>query len=211
MAELLDIGAARLDAKTNTVLVQAKSAQIGSTPDDAPGFDDTPIFGQLGVTAVPFGKDDRGNAQAIGDENVPGHNAVITSVRDVRASQVVQEIAPGETGIHSTGPDFDAVALFKKQLLALMVGNDCAIVMDRENKRFSISCFGLHFEMSEANGVVFTDGQGATTQLKGGVNSQMGQIVLGGRNPVAPVCYSPTPVVGVTGSTVPALGVFIGV
>jgi hypothetical protein len=56
-----------------------------------------------------------------------------------------------------------------------------------------------------------TTGQGATFQLFGGMASLMGQIVLGGRTPVAPVCYSLTPVVGVTGSTVPALGVFIGV
>lgn len=211
MADLVDIGAARRDASTNTVLVQAKSAPIGTTPDDAPSFDDTPVFGALGITAVPWGADERGNAQAIVDESVPGHNGVITSIRDSRSAGVVEELGPGETAIHSTGPDFDSVVLLKKQLAAIMVGDDCAIVMDRENKRFTVTCFGLHLELSEANGFVVTTGQGATSQLYGATNSQMGQLVLGGRTPVAPVAYSLTPVVGTSGETTPAMGVFIGV
>lgn len=209
--DLVDIGSATRDAKTNTVLVQAKSTQVGATPDDAPGFDGAPVFGQLGITAIPWPADDRGNAQGTVDETVPGHNGVITSIRDARAAGIVQELGPGETALHSTGPDFDSLVLLKKQLAAIMVGDDCAIVMDRENKKFTVTCFGMHFEISQANGVVMTTGQGATFQLFGGIASLMGQIVLGGRTPVAPVAYSLTPVVGVTGSTVPALGVFIGV
>lgn len=210
MADLVDIGSARRDPATNTVLVQAKSTQIGTSPEDAPSFDDTAVYGQLGITAVPWPKDERGNAQGVVDESIPGQSGVITSIRDARAAGIVQELGPGETAIHSTGPDFDSLVLLKKQLAAIMVGDDCAIVMDRENKKFTVTCFGLHFEMSEANGAVLTTG-GATFQLFGSVASLMGQIVLGGRTPVAPVAYSLTPVVGVTGSTIPALGVFIGV
>jgi hypothetical protein len=211
MTDLIDIGSARRDAATNTVLVQAKAAQIGATPDDAPSFDSAPVFGQLGITAVPWPADERGKAQGTVDETVPGHNGVITSIRDARAAGIVQELGPGETAIHSTGPDFDSLVLLKKQLAAIMVGDDCAIVMDRENKRFTISCFGLHFEMSEANGVVLTTDGGAMLQLHGAVANLMGQVVLGGRNPIGPLCWSPTPVVGVTGSTAPTFGVFIGV
>jgi hypothetical protein len=142
---------------------------------------------------------------------VPGHNGVITSIRDARAAGIVQELGPGETAIHSTGPDFDSLVLLKKQLAAVMVGDDCAIVMDRENKRFTVSCFGLHFEMSEANGIVLSTDGGAMLQLHGAVANLMGQVVLGGRTPLGPLCWSPTPVVGVTGSTAPTFGVFIGV
>ena len=218
--DLVDIGAASLDPKTNTVLVQAKSAQIGSTPDDAPGFDNTPVFGQLGVMAVPWGADERGNAQGTVDESIPGHNGVITSIRDARAAGVVQQLGPGETAIHSTGPDFDSLVLLKKQLAAIMVGDDCAIVMDRENKRFSVSCFGLHFEMSAANGITMTTGAGATTQLFGAINSVMGQVVLGGRVPTFQVPYLAVPNVPLVGTppppaggnqALPAMGVFIGV
>lgn len=220
MADLLDIGSARLDAKTNTVLVQAKSAQIGNTPDDAPGFDAAPVFGALGITAVPWPKDERGNAQATGDESIPGHNVVITSIRDARAAGVVQDLGPGETAIHSTGPDFDSLVLLKKQLAAIMVGDDCAVVMDRENKCFSISCFGHHLEISAANGIVATTGQGATIQLAGRIASIMGQVVLGGRIPTFQIPYlsvpGGVPLVGTPGPQgaqigLPAMGVFIGI
>jgi hypothetical protein len=110
-----------------------RSAPRQTTP---PASDGAPLFGQLGITAIPWPADDRGNAQGTVDETVPGHNGVITSVRDARAAGIVQELAPGETAIHSTGPDFDSLVLLKKQLAAIMVGDDCAIVMDRENKRF---------------------------------------------------------------------------
>src|SRR5689334_7493774 len=164
MSGLVDIGSARLDEKTNTVLVQAKSEQIGSKEDDAPGFDGAPVFGALGITAVPWPKDDRGNAQGVNDESIPGHNGVITSIRDARAAGVVQELGPGETAIHSTGPDFDSVIFLKKQLLAMMVGDDMAFVMDRDGKKVTLTAFGMVLEFSPAQGITLTNGQ-ATLQL----------------------------------------------
>lgn len=218
MADLVDIGSARRDDKTNAVLVQAKSTQIGDSPDEAPGFDGAPVFGALGITAMPWPADDRGNAQGLVEEGVPGHNGVITNMRDARAAGVVQELGPGETAIHSTGPDFDSLVLLKKQLAAIMVGDDCTIVLDRENKKFAVSCFGFHFEMSPANGITLTTGQGATIQLFGPIASVMGQVVLGGRVPMFQIPYLSVPsqpLIGMPGPQgaqigLPAMGVFIG-
>jgi hypothetical protein len=213
MPELVDIGAAKRDEKTNELLVQAKTEQIGATPDDAPGLDAAPVFGQLGIAAIPWPADERGNAQGI-KEDAPGHNGIITGMRDARAAGIVEELGPGETCIHSTGPDFDTRLFLKKQLWSLMIGDDCAVTMDRENERFTIACFGHIFEMSAANGCVLTTG-GATLQLKDAVANLLGQVVLGGRSPFSQVLFTDkpgTPVVG-TGPAggVPALGVFIGV
>jgi hypothetical protein len=217
--DLVDIGSARLDPKTNTVLVQAKSAQIGSSEEDAPGFDGAPLFGSLGVTAVPWPKDDRGNAQALVEEGVPGHNGVVTNARDARAAGVVQELGPGETAIHSTGPDFDSVVFLKKQLLALMVGDDMAFVMDRESQKVTLTAFGCVLELSSAQGVTITSGGGATVQLFGPIASVMGTVVLGGRIPTFQLPYLTVPNVPLVGTpgpqganvATPAPGVFIGV
>lgn len=216
MADLVDVGSANLDASTNTLRVSAKSAQVGDTEDDAPGFDGAPFFGTLGVIAIPWPADGRGKAQGIVEEGLGGQNGVITAIRDLRAAGVVEELGPGETAIHSTGPDFGSRVFLKKQIAALMVGDDCAMVMDRENKRFSISCFGLHLEMSEENGIVLSTG-GATSQWKDSLQSHMGTIVLGGRNPLFPLAslavpqplgVAPgTPIVGFT----QAAGVWMGV
>jgi hypothetical protein len=102
----------------------------------------------------------------------------------------------------------------KFQLWSLMIGDDCAVTMDRENERFTIACFGHIFEMSAANGCTLTTG-GATLQLKDSAANLLGQVVLGGRTPHSQVLFTDkpgTPVVG-TGpaSGLPALGVWIGV
>lgn len=215
MTDLVDIDSASRDPDTNTLLVSAKSAQVGDTEDEAPSFDKIPFFGSLGLVAIPWPKDDAGQAQGVVDEGAGGQAGVITSMRDLRAAGVVEELGPGETAIHATGPDFGSRIFLKKQLVAVMVGDDCAIVLDRENGRFTISCFGLHFEMSEANGVVVTTG-GATSQWKEGLQSHMGAIVLGGRTPVFPVGQMMVPqLVGVAPlapivGIAPAPGVFIG-
>jgi hypothetical protein len=211
MTDIVDIGSSKLDPDTNVLLVQAKAAQMGDEEDDAPGYDDTPVYGLLGITARPFHKTDEGNAQGIVDTSLPGTSGVITSMRDAReaSSKVVEELGEGETALHSTGPGYDARVFCKKQMVAIMVGDDVAVVVDREEKKVSITAFGQHFELSDQNGINMV-ADGAGIQIKGGMVIITGQVVLGGRTPVAAVQMGPGPVAGVTGSTVPAVGVFIG-
>lgn len=215
MPDLVDVASAVRDADTNTLTVSAKSAQVGDTEDDAPSFDNIPIFGSLGLVAIPWPSDSTGKPQAIVEEGLGGQNGIVTNIRDLRTAGVVEELGPGETAIYATGPDFGSRVFLKKQLAAIMVGDDCAIVLDRENKRLTFSCFGLHFEMSEENGVVITTG-GATSQWKDAIQSHMGVIVLGGRSPLFPFFTGPiiplgvapaTPIAGITLSA----GVFYGV
>jgi len=84
MRDLVDLGSSKLDERTNTLLVQAKSAPIGTNDDEAPSFGDTPVFGVGCITARPWPKDERGTAQGIVDEGLPGMNGAVTSWRDTR-------------------------------------------------------------------------------------------------------------------------------
>lgn len=211
MAEIVDIGAASRDPKTNEILVQAKGSQVGESPEDAPALDAAPLFGALGLFAIPWRADGRGNAQGLKQE-VPGHNGAVTNIRDARSAGVVEELSEGETAIGSTGPGFDSRVFLKKQLAAIMVGDDVALVLDRENQRNTLTAYGLHIEQSAANGIVLTTG-GATVQIKDGVIILSGQIMLGGRSPIAQVMGCAAPGVGVTGTVgagVPIPGVFFG-
>jgi hypothetical protein len=179
--DLVDLGSSKLDERTNALLVQCKSAPVGNDENEAPDFGQVPIVGVGCVTGRPWPKDERGVAQGVVAEDLPGCNGAVVAWRDTRVASVVAELGPGEGCLHSTGPDFDSRVFVKDQLAAMIVGDDCAMVMDRKNKKFSITCFGLHFEMSEENGLVFTDGNG-TVQIKGAVMAT-GQVVLGGRTP----------------------------
>lgn len=207
MSDIINIGSSKLDADTNVLLVQAKSAQMGDDADDAPGFDDAPVFGQLGVTSRPYHRTEEGNVQGVIDTSLPGTNGAVTSMRDARAAaaKVVEELGEGETALHSTGPGFDARVFCKEQMVAAMVGDDVALVIDRKNKQVTLTAFGHHFEVSEANGIVMAEEGGATFQMKGGMVIITGQVVLGGRTPLAPVHMGPT-----AGPGAPAPGVFIG-
>lgn len=209
MTDIVDLGSSTLDERTNALLVQGKTTQVGDSEDDAPDFGAMPILGALGVTGRPYPKTADGNAQGVVDDSLPGTNGWVVAARDTRCASVVAELGEGETALHSTGPGFDSRVFCKDQLAAMIVGNDCALVMDRENKKFSISIGGCLLEMSEENGIVLSQG-GAMLQIKDGLARLLGQVVLGGATPLAPLLFAPAPVVGVTGTANPAPGVFIG-
>jgi len=215
--DLVDISSARRDPKTNAILVQLKSSQVGKDESDAPGFDDAPLFNALGVSAIPWGADERGNAQALVCEDVAGSTGVCVSPRDTRVANVVEELGPGETCIHATGPGFGTRIFLKKQLIAAIIDDDCVLTLDRENKKFAVSLFGLHLELSAENGFLVS-ADGAQYQIKGGAHSLIGSVILGGRTPLGYLFMSPTatPPLGVAPGVpiVPltaAPGVFIGV
>jgi hypothetical protein len=209
MADIVDIGASKLDPDTNVLLVQAKSAQMGDDEDDAPPFDDTPVYGQLGVTARPYHKTAEGNVQGVVDTSLPGTNGAVTSMRDARAAaaKVIEELGEGETALHSTGDGFESRVFCKEQMVAAIVGDDVALVIDRKNKQVTVTAFGHHFEVSEANGIVMAEGGGASFQMKGGVVCITGTVILGGRTPVSPLAMVPP---GPPALATPAPGVFVG-
>jgi hypothetical protein len=217
MIDILDIASATRDPKTNAIIVQAKMSQVGDSENDAPSLDGAPLFNALGVTAMPWPADERGNAQALGFDDLPGTTGAAAIPRDTRVADVVEELGPGETCVHATGPDFGTRIFLKKQLIALVIDDDCMVVLDRENKKFAVNLFGMHLELSAENGFVVNPG-GAEYQLKNGIHMLLGQVLLGGRTPVSSVLYTSVPgkpVVGVPSpdptSGVPAMGVFIGV
>lgn len=210
--EIVDLGSSELDPDTNALVGQAKSTPVGPDENDAPDFGKTPVATGLGVTARWYHKTDEGSAVAVVDTSLPGQNGWIVGIMDRRAAsaKVVEQLGEGETAVHSIGLGFDSRTFHKNQLWAAMVGDDTAIVIDRDEKRISISGFGMHWELSEANGACMFDETGAGIQIKGGMVCITGQVVLGGRTPLGAVQFGPTPVVGTSGASAPASGVFVG-
>lgn len=207
-ADFLDLGAASLDPATNALLVQAKTTQIGEDPDDAPDIGDAPMMGALGVTAFPYPSNDDGGAQGV-KVDLPGTNGVIVAARDTRTADVTAQLGPGETCVHSTGPDFDSRVFLKEKSASIIVGDSMAIVVDEKNQKITISCFGGHFEISKQDGCYMAHG-GAMIQAKDGMCILTGKIMLGGRTPVGPVQFGTVPVIGTAGACAPAPGVFVG-
>lgn len=214
--DIIDIGSAKLDPKTNVLTVSAKASPVGDDPDDAPSYDETPIAGQLGVTAKPFPKNQEGNAQGVVDESLPGSNGWVVAARDTRSfvAKIVEELGDGEVAMHSIGPGFDSRVFCKNQMVALIVGDDAALVIDRKNKRFTFTGFGGHIENSQENGIQLQHGGGGLS-IKDGVVALIGDVVLGGTKPNPAMCIALCPPTGSPGGPastplVAAKGVWIG-
>jgi hypothetical protein len=200
MISVVDLGSSSLNS-SNVVEAQCQGAPV--TDDAAPDFGKVPLMFGLGFAARPAPANDQGNAQGVVLDDVAGFEAVCVGSFDPRSAQVYQNLAEGDTAVFATGEGFDSQVLFKKQMAAMIVGDDCVIAIDRENKKIAVTGFGATIELSES-GIVLAEG-GAAIVIKGGTISLIGNVVLGGITPSAPV-LSGTPL-----SPLPSPGVFVGV
>jgi len=206
--DVCTLGAATLDPRTNACVVQAAN-ELGDG-DELEPFGEVAFYGALGVTAMPAAADDAGSADAVIARGIGGADGAVIASRDVRTADVVAALKPGETCVHATGKGFDARTFYKRQMIANVIGDDFVMMMDRENKKFIISCFGMVFEMSGDKGITLTDGSGGVN-VKGGTVAVFGNVVLGGLtpNPAQPVLGGP----GGTGgacTAFPSTRVFLG-
>lgn len=147
IADILTLGAAKVDAATGIPMAQAvRDLGKDGSPDEA--FGEVPMLPCLGVTSLPAAADDTGHAEGVILENVGALNGVCVGGRDTRTADVAGQLAPGETCLHSTGPGFDSRAFCKDQLFAAVVGADVAFVMDRKSGKISLAGFGALIEMT---------------------------------------------------------------
>jgi hypothetical protein len=213
MLDLVDLAASGLDSETNAIWVQCKGAPVSD--DEAPDYGQAPFMCSLGLSARPAPADDSGNAQGV-VAAVAGIDGVCIGGFDPRSTEVFGELKPGETALHATGKGFDSRVLCKDKMIACVVSDDMAFVMDRKKNQISEACGGYARKVSEEDGWLFLDKSGsAGIQIKDGVVTIFGTVVLGGRMAGFAVAQVP-PTVGLpaTGPLVPvpaAPGVFIGV
>jgi len=187
-AEVVDAGFAKLDPETGELRINA-DAMLGAT------YDDTPVMSQLGVTAMPYPATDDGNAQMLVLTNIAGSNGICVGGNDTRTAKIVGNLKPGDTVVHSTGPQQAAQLQLKEEK------RQCALVTKDDRKKD----FGLFLDgksvtgtftvpkggtihITQDQGQVLVDNTGkASIQLVDGMIILCGQIIMGGRTPVGSV------------------------
>lgn len=210
MTQLCTLGAATRDPATNSLLVQCKGAPLSEDPDDAEDFGQLPMCCALGVAAMPYPATELGAAEGV-VESVPGVDGLVIGARDTRTAAITGNMKPGDTVVHSTGPEQAAQLQLKeakKQAVLCTKGSDgrqVLVLLDGANDKLQIIAFGALIEMTSENGVVLTsETGGASIQLKGDTAIITAtNVILGGRTPVAPVLAGAPP-------GAPAPGVFVG-
>ncbi len=214
---IADVGACTLDDTSKALLCKCYGYELSDEEGDAENFGTLPVFSALGVTAMPYPKTADGNVQAVVATDIPGENGAIVGMRDTRTADIVGNLKPGDTVLHTTGPRRAAQVQLKedKQIAALVskssTGDTIAVTVDGDGDQVQIVTPWGYWELSKANGAVLSSETGeASIQVKGKVVCITGQIVLGGRTTTAPLLSSLTPVVGTSGTAVPVPGVFMG-
>lgn len=214
-------------SQLNIVNLGASSASNGlatwqatapvTSEQDVEDFGNLEVYQCLGVISRPYPADANGKAQAIVAPGLGSADGAVIGARDTRATKGVGNVEPGDTFVTSTDPDQSAMVGCKgskKKTFLACKGSDSKnmlVLLDGKNNKVQITAFGQMFELSKQDGITITDGSAASIRIKDGKVCILGTLVLGGMTPVGPVAWSLTPVVGVTGSTIPAAGVFIGV
>jgi hypothetical protein len=174
---------------------------------DIEGFGEAQVFQSLGVSSLPYQKDDSGFAECLMLRNVGGRDAVCIGARDTRTAKIAGNMKPGDTVVHSTGPSQAAQLQLKeeKQQAVLVTknanGETMAFVLDGKNSKCQLAVNGAMFEIDPDGNWTITDASGkAGIRCANGQINIFGKVVLGGGLANPAMCIMLGPVTGSPGS-----------
>lgn len=162
-AQLVRLNNGFLAVKTNAPMASCFNV-VGPSDADQEPFGDLPLIQCLGLSALPYPPTDDGHAEGIAIEGVGGLPGVIVSAWDTRTFSLFGKRDPGDTVLHSTGPNKAAqvICAEKKRQVILATksedGEGAMVVLDGKNKKFQVAGWGLLLELSEKGGIVIEAG-----------------------------------------------------
>lgn len=152
--EIVTLDGVTIDPTSGAPLVSAKQPITGD--DDVEDFGDAPLMQCLGVSSAPYGKTDDGYCEGVIATGVGARDAVCLGARDTRTAKIIGKLSPGDTVVHSTGPNQAAQLQLKeakKQAVLVTKGSDgkqILLVLDGKNDKVTLAAFGLAFNFDKA-------------------------------------------------------------
>lgn len=183
--DIVDLGATSV--KDGTALWQGVT-KLSDEEGDVEPLGEGDVFQSLGVTSAPWPEDENGKAEAVAIREVAGRSTVYVGARDTRSAEIVGNLKPGDTVLHSTGPQQAAQVQLKEQKRqAALVsknknGRTMAVIVDGDGDKIQIVGDGVTFEMTGNGDVTITNGQ-ASILLQGKTICLDGDVILGGTTP----------------------------
>lgn len=162
------LGASRV---IDGVTVWQANVPVANDVDDVEPFGELDIFQALGVSSLPFPKDDSGHAEAVFAEDCGGRNAVCLGARDTRNAALVGKLKPGDTTVHSTGPGSVAQCFLKHEKKQAGLATEDAnsksmlFLLDGKNKKAQWTARGAIIEIGEDGSITLTAKGGAAIKL----------------------------------------------
>lgn len=212
------LGAASINRGVLTVRCKGGAVdENGAAPD----FGDAPMVCALGVTAMPYPPTAEGAVEALLHKTIQGISGVVYGARDTRSAKIVGALKPGDTVLHSTGPQEAAQVQLKeeKRIAAILTktgsGKTMMLLLDGTEENVQIAHpSGSVFQMAKNGSVSLLDSKGGGLLIQDGNVHFLGNPVLGAGN--APgFCFalmppSPSPGGIATPPMFPCMGVTPG-
>lgn len=160
---------------------------VGEDDEDREGYGEADLIQTLGVASLPAAPTSDGYCEGILIENVAGRPGIIISARDTRCFSLFGKLSPGDTVLHSTGPNKAAQVLCKeekKQVVLATLGPDgkqITCMVDGKNGQAQMQAFGFTLTINK-DGIQLEAGSCGLTvgpngvQIRGGI--QMGGMVI---------------------------------
>lgn len=216
-AQLIVCNTSAINNETGVPEIEAidllASGEDANLPENRVSLGKMPMYQALGLSSMPCAPDEDNLswAEGVAIRNVGGWNFVCVGARDHRCAKIYGNLQPGDTVLHCTGPEPAPQVLLKreKRQVALVTkdesDNMLLSMLDGKNKKYQLLVAGYLVEVSDENGINLVDKTGsAGIQIKDGLVSIYGTVVLGGRVPVGSVMG------GVAAPGAPVPGVFVG-
>lgn len=212
--DIVTLDGVTIDPTSGAPLVSAKQPITGD--DDVEDFGDAPLMQCLGVSSAPYGKTDEGYCEGVIATGVGARDAVCLGARDTRTAKIIGKLSPGDTVVHTTGPNQAAQLQLKeakKQAVLVTKGSDgkqILFVLDGKNDKVTLAAFGLAFNFDKAtqtaslmspngkNGIVVSD---AGVQILGQILHNAGGPLMVASGTIANIG---------TAGLVPVKGFFVG-
>jgi len=152
---------------------------IPSDDKDVQPFGPTPVFQSLGHSSMPWKKDDTGYAEAL--TCTVGGRSYCLGGRDTRSAKIVGNLKPGDTVVHSTGPNQAAQLQLKEaKAQAVLVSK---VLSNGKNEKLQITHAGAIVEIDKGGDITLLNGAGAGILLQGKKIFLNGDVQFGKGNP----------------------------
>lgn len=172
-----------INAQTSAPAAEAYD-QVGDTDDDRETYGNADLIQSLGIASLPAAPTPDGYVEGILIENVGGRPGIIIAARDTRSFSIFGNLGPGDTVVHSVGPNRAAQLLLKeekKQAVLATLGPDgkqITCMVDGKNGQAQMQAWGFTISITK-DGIQLEAGDAGITVGPNGIQLR-GAIQTGG-------------------------------